>query len=67
MDKPSFSFRKLLTLKNHILIVSFLIAILVAVLVVYFICFNQVQEKLDQERDETQRLMAQIQEITKLD
>ncbi len=66
MDKPSFSFRNLLTLKNLILIVSVLIAILVAVLVGYFIGFNQVQEKLDQERDETQRLMAQIQEITKL-
>lgn len=67
MDKPPFSFRTLLTLKNLILILSVLIAVLVSVLIGYFIGFNQVQEKLDQEREETQRLMGQIEEITKMD
>lgn len=67
MDKPSFTFKNLLTLKNLILIFSILIAVLLAVLIGYFIGFNQVQDKLDQEREETQRLMAQIEEITKLD
>lgn len=67
MDKPSFSFRKRLTLKNLILLLSVLIAILVSVLIGYFIGFNQVQEKLDQEREETQRLMGQIEKITKMD
>ena len=50
-----------------ILILSILIAVILAVLVGYFIGFNQVQEKLDQEREETQRLMAQIKDITKVD
>lgn len=67
MDKPSFSFKSFLTVKNLILIFSFLIAILLAILVGYFIGFNQVQNKLDQEREETQRLMRQIEEITKVD
>lgn len=67
MDKLPFSFRTLLTLKNLILILSVLIAILVSVLIGYFIGFNQVQEKLDQEREETQRLMGQIEEITKVE
>lgn len=67
MDKPPFSFRYFLTLKNLILILSVLIAVLLAVLIGYFIGFNQVQEKLDQEREETQRLMAQIEEISKVD
>lgn len=67
MDKPPFSFRFFLTLKNLILILSVLIAVLLAVLIGYFIGFNQVQEKLDQEREETQRLMAQIEDITKVE
>lgn len=65
MDKPPFSFRNLLTLRNLILIVSVAIAVLVSILIGYYIGFTQVQEKLDQEREETQRLMAQIEEITK--
>lgn len=65
MDKPPFSFRNLLTLKNLILIVSVTIAVLVSILIGYYIGFTQVQEKLDQEREETQRLIAQIEEITK--
>jgi hypothetical protein len=67
MDKPPFSFRNLLTVKNLILIVSVTIAVLISVLIGYFIGFNQVQEKLDKERDETQRLMAQIEDITKVE
>lgn len=67
MDKPPFSFRIFLTLKNLIFILSVLIAVLLAVLIGYFIGFNQVQEKLDQEREETQRLMAQIEKISKVD
>ncbi|MDQ1298398.1 MAG: uncharacterized protein QG558_937 [Campylobacterota bacterium] len=65
MDKPPFSFRNLLTVKNLILILSVTIAVLVSALIGYFIGFNQVQEKLDKEREETQHLMAQIEDITK--
>ncbi len=67
MDKPPFSFRKFFTLKSLILILSVVIAIILAVLIGYFMGFNQVQEKLDQEREETQRLMAQIEAISKVD
>lgn len=67
MDKPPFSFRNLLTLKNLILIVSVTIAVLVSILIGYYIGFTQVQEKLDLEREETQRLMAQIEDITKVE
>jgi len=67
MDKPPFSFRNLLTLKNLILIVSVAIAVLVSILIGYYIGFTQVQEKLDKEREETQRLMAQIEDITKVE
>ncbi|MDP3301204.1 MAG: divergent polysaccharide deacetylase family protein [Sulfuricurvum sp.] len=67
MDKPPFSFRNLLTLKNLILIVSVAIAILLSILIGYYIGFTQVQEKLDKEREETQRLMAQIEDITKIE
>lgn len=65
MDKPPFSFRNLLTVKNLILVLSVTIAVLVSALIGYFIGFNQVQEKLDKEREETQHLMAQIEDITK--
>jgi uncharacterized protein len=65
MSKSPFSFRNFLTLKNLILIVSVTIAVLVSILIGYYIGFTQVQEKLDQEREETQRLMAQIEDITK--
>jgi polysaccharide deacetylase 2 family uncharacterized protein YibQ len=67
MDKPPFSFRIFFTLKNIILLLSVLVIVIVAILIGYFIGFNQVQEKLDQEREETQRLMAQIEAITKVD
>lgn len=67
MDKPPFSFRNLLTLKNLIIIVSVAIAILVSILIGYYLGFTQVQEKLDKEREETQRLMAQIEDITKVE
>jgi hypothetical protein len=67
MDKPPFSFRNLLTLKHLILIVSVTIAVLISILIGYYIGFTQVQEKLDQEREETQRLMAQIEDITKVE
>ena len=67
MDKPPFSFRKLITLKNLILFVSVMIAVLLSLLIGYYIGFTQVQEKLDQEREETQRLMAQIENITKVE
>ena len=67
MSKPPLTFRNLLTLKNLILAVSALIAVLLSVLVGYYIGFTQVQEKLDQEREEMQRLMAQIEDITKVE
>lgn len=67
MDKPPFSFRNLLTVKNFILILLVTIAVLISILIGYFIGFNQVQEKLDQEREETQRLMGQIEDISKID
>ncbi|MFA6188859.1 MAG: divergent polysaccharide deacetylase family protein [Sulfuricurvum sp.] len=65
MDKSPSSFRTFFTLKNTILILSVIIAVILAVLVGYFIGFNQVQDKLDQEREETQRLMTQIKDIAK--
>ena len=40
---------------------------MVSILIGYYIGFTQVQEKLDQEREETQRLMAQIEDITKVE
>lgn len=67
MKKHPFSFRNFLTLKNIILILSVTIAILISILIGYYIGFTQVQEKLDQEREETQRLMAQIEDITKVE
>lgn len=67
MDKSPFSFRFLFTVKNSILLLSVLIIVIVAVLIGYFIGFNQVQEKLDQEREETERLMGKIEAISKVD
>lgn len=67
MDKPPFSFRIFFTLRNIILLLSVLVIVIVAVIIGYFIGFNQVQEKLDQEREETQRLMGQIEAISKVD
>lgn len=67
MDKPPFSFRIFFTLKNLIFLFSVLIIVILAVIIGYFIGFNQVQEKLDQEREETGRLMAKIQEISKVE
>ena len=67
MAQSPFSFRILLTLKNLTLFLSVLTIVILAVLIGYFIGINQVQEKLDQEREETQRLMAKIQEISKVD
>ena len=67
MDKPPFSFRIFFTLRNIILLLSVLVIVIVAVIIGYFIGFNQVQQKLDQEREETQRLLGQIEEITKVD
>ncbi|MDP3023801.1 MAG: divergent polysaccharide deacetylase family protein [Sulfuricurvum sp.] len=67
MDKSPFSFRIFFTLKSLIFLLSLLIIVILALIIGYFIGFNQVQEKLDQERDETQRLMARIQEISKVD
>lgn len=67
MDKSPFSFRIFFTLKNLILLLSVLVIVIVAVITGYFIGFNQVQEKLDQEREETRRLMGQIEAISKVD
>ena len=67
MDKPHFSFRNFLTVKNLILILSVTIAVLVSILIGYYIGFTQVQEKLDKEREETQRLMGKIEDITKVE
>ncbi|HEX5624019.1 MAG TPA: divergent polysaccharide deacetylase family protein [Sulfuricurvum sp.] len=67
MDKPPFSFRTLLSVKKIILYLSLLIVVLIAILIGYFIGFNQVQEELDQEREQTHLLMKQIKEIAKVD
>lgn len=67
MDKSPFSFRTFLTLKNIIIILSVIIALILSVLAGYFIGFNQVQEELDQEREQTQLLMGKIKDIAKVD
>ncbi|MDP1784026.1 MAG: divergent polysaccharide deacetylase family protein [Sulfuricurvum sp.] len=65
MDKPPFSVRTFLSIKNIIIILSVFIAVLLAVLIGYFIGFNQVQEELDQEREQTHHLMGQIKDLGK--
>jgi hypothetical protein len=67
MHKRSSFFRSLFSLKHIAVFLSLLIMICVAILIGYFIGFDQAQEEIDKEREQTQVLMGKIEEIAKVD
>lgn len=67
MRKHLSSFYRLFTLRHIAVLLSLLIMICVAILIGYFIGFNQAQEETDLQREQTQLLMEQIKEIAKIE
>jgi len=67
MHKPTSSFRSLFSLKHIAVFLSLLIMICLAILIGYFIGFNQAQDETDRQREQTELLMGQIKEIAKVD
>jgi len=67
MRKHLSSFYRLFTLRHIAVLLSLLIMICVAILIGYFIGFNQAQEETDRQREQTQLLMEQIKEIAKIE
>ncbi len=67
MHKRSSSFRSLFTLKHITILLLLLIIICVSIFIGYFIGFNQAEVETDKERKQTQLLMNQIKEMTKVD
>ncbi len=67
MRKHLSSFYRLFTLKHLAVLLSLLIVICVAILIGYFIGFNQAQEETRSKREQTQLLMEQIKEIAKIE
>lgn len=67
MHKPISPFRSLFSLKHIAVFLLLLVMICVAILIGYFIGFNQAQEETTRQQEQTQLLMGQIKEIAKVD